>query len=122
VGAAAEAIRWKAGMNVRGTLRLGALLGTLHLVVAVGSLLLGFSLGMTCFDSPGTTGSGYVETTSSHLADILFQPVHAIYRAFYAGSSAPTVVQWLCMILNSVLWGLVLAVGVARIRSLQGAK
>ena len=100
-------------MNVR---------GTLHLVVAVCSLLLGFSLGMTRFDSPGTAGPGYVETTSSHMADILFQPVHAIYRVFYAGSSAPAVVQWLSMILNSVLWGLVLAVGVAYIRSLLGAK
>jgi len=109
-------------MNLRGTLRLAAILGTLHLVVAMGSLLLGFSLGMTRFDSPGTTGPGYVETTSSHLADILFQPVHAIYRAFYAGLSAPAVVQWLSMILNSVLWGLVLAVGVRRIRSLLGAK
>jgi hypothetical protein len=109
-------------MNVRTILRLAAILGALHLVVAMGSLLLGFSLGMARFDSPESIAPGYVETTSSHLADVLFQPMQAIYRAFYAGSSAPAAVEWLSMILNSAFWGIALAVGVASIRSRLGTK
>jgi hypothetical protein len=114
--------RQKAGMNVQRTLRLAAIFAAIHLVAATGSLLLGFSLGMARFDSPETSAPGYTEAASSRLADVLFAPAQMIYRALHAGSSAPAMVQWLYMILNSALWGLVLAAAVMWLRSRRGAK
>jgi hypothetical protein len=109
-------------MNARATLRLAVILAAIHLVVAVGSLLLGFSLGMARFDTPETSAPSYVEATSSRLADVLFEPVQMIYRSLHAGSGAPAMVQWLYMIMNSALWGLVLATAIMWLRSRPSAK
>jgi hypothetical protein len=109
-------------MNVQRTLRLAAIFAAIHLVAATGSLLLGFSLGMARFDSLETSAPGYTEAASSRLADVLFAPAQMIYRALHVGSSAPAMVQWLYMILNSALWGLVLAAAVTWLRSRRGAK
>jgi hypothetical protein len=103
-------------------LSLAALLGAVHLIIAMGSLVLGHSRGMEALDSPQPTAPSYLQVVSSHVADTLIQPGHAIYRAIYGSSEAPTGVQLLTMFLNSALWGLVLGIAVARIRTLFGAK
>jgi hypothetical protein len=77
---------------------------------------------MARFDSPHPIAPGYLETASSHVADALIQPGHAIYRAIYGSSEAPTGVQLLTIVLNSAMWGLVLGVVVVRIRTLLRAK
>jgi hypothetical protein len=109
-------------MNVRTTLRLAAIFAAIHLVAATGSLLLGFSLGMARFDSPETSVPSYAEGASSRLADVLFAPAQMIYRALHAGSSPPAMVQWLYVMLNSALWGLVPATAVMWLRQRTGAK
>lgn len=109
-------------MNIRATFRLAAIFAAIHLVAAVGSLLLGFSLGMARFDHPETIARSYAEATSSRLAEVLFEPGQMLYRALHAGSSAPALVQWLYVILNSALWGLVLAAAVLWLRPRADAK
>jgi hypothetical protein len=109
-------------MNARAMLRLTAMLGAIHLVICVGSLLLGYSSSRAQSDSPEPRTPGYLKTASSRLVDVLIQPGHSIYRAVYRSSDAPTGVQLLVIVLNSALWGLVIGVGIARLRALFGAK
>ncbi|MDB5943185.1 MAG: hypothetical protein JWQ13_2751 [Ramlibacter sp.] len=102
-------------MIKRPILRLAAIFSVIHLVAAAASLLFGFSLAMGRFDSPGMA-PGHAEATSSGLAAFLLQPGQAIYSALHAGSSASAMVQWLSLVLNSALWGLVLAAAVMWLR------
>ena len=107
-------------MNVRAMIRLAAMLSAAHLALSIGSLLLGYSASAGRSDSPASPS--LVQLASSRIADVLIQPGHAIYKVVYPISEAPTGVQVLAVVLNSVLWGIFLGIGLVRARALIEAR
>jgi hypothetical protein len=105
-------------MTLRRFGMLAAILGAVHLTVALVSLAVAFSMGMDRFDSGLANDGGAVEATASVLAHALSQPGISVYSAVYVGRAGPWLLQWCTVVLNSLLWGGALAwlVLVARAR------
>ena len=95
-------------------LRLVAVFAVAHFLIALGALLASYSLGMARFDSAGVVEPSVVERLSVGLTDALFQPAVALLDASGPGSHS-SVVQWVAVACNSVLWGFALAVVVWRL-------
>ncbi len=74
-----------------------------HLVVAVGSSFVAFSMGMARFDSG--TPPGVIEETAARVSQVLLQPALSMCCS-HGVSSLP---QWLLIGSNSLLWGLLLS-------------
>ncbi|MDE5440114.1 hypothetical protein GWG65_01375 [Bradyrhizobium sp. CSA207] len=84
-------------------LTIAAVLATAHLLLALSSLLVGFSLGMGRFESGGDVDQ--LESLATALSDTLLSPVSHVQ---IKGSSSA--LQWAAVLGNSILWGAVLAV------------
>lgn len=89
-------------------LRLVAILAVIHLVVSLGSLATSYTLGMSRFDAPKFLEPSAIERVATGASDVLFQPAMSIVRVLGPGPHS-SLVQWLALGCNSLLWGLVLA-------------
>jgi hypothetical protein len=86
-------------------LTIAAVLAAVHLLLALSSLLVSFSLGMGRFDSGGDMSQ--LESLARTLSDTLLSPISHVQTK---GLSSP--LQWAVILGNSILWGAVLAVPV----------
>jgi len=96
-------------MTLRRFGMLAAILGAVHLTVALVSLAIAFSMGMDRFDEGLANDRGALETTASVLANALSQPGVSVYTAIFVGRAGPWLLQWCILVLNSLLWGGALA-------------
>ncbi|WGD49555.1 hypothetical protein QA641_28470 [Bradyrhizobium sp. CB1650] len=92
-------------MNRLRYLTIAAVLATVHLLLALSSLLVSFSSGMGRFDSGGDMSQ--LESLATALSDALLSPISHVQTM---GLSPP--LQWAVVLGNSILWGAVLAVPV----------
>jgi len=91
-----------------GFLKIAAILSLLHLLLAAGSFVLGWSIGIRRWDS-GPRGP--LEATANAMAEVLLQPG---IRFLAAGMSGD--VELGIIAANSILWGVVGALVVLAIR------
>ena len=91
-------------------IRLTLLLAGLHLILALGSFWIGFSSGMERFDAGTPIEASPFEATASVISKVLLQPMLGIWNLIFVGRSSPAFLQWLAILLNSLLWGIVVAV------------
>jgi len=91
-----------------GYLKVAAVLTMLHLVAALGSFAVGFSIGLKRWD---LGKAGVLETAANALAELLLQPGS---RFLKLGMSAE--LEWAIIFGNSVLWGAVGALVVLGIK------
>jgi len=96
-------------MTLRRFGMLAAILGAVHLTVALVSLAIAFSIGMDRFDAGLANDRGALEATASVLANALSQPGVSVYTAIFVGRAGPWLLQWCILVLNSLLWGGALA-------------
>jgi hypothetical protein len=92
-------------MNRLRYLTIATVLGTVHLLLSLSSLLVSFSLGMGRFDSGGDMSQ--LESLATALSDTLLLPISHVQTK---GLASP--LQWAVVLGNSILWGAVLAVPV----------
>lgn len=90
-------------MNRPRYLTIAAALATVHALLALGSHLVSFSLGMGRLDSGGDMSQ--LESLATALSDALLSPISHVQTK---GLSSP--LQWVGVLGNSILWGAVLAV------------
>jgi hypothetical protein len=83
-------------------------LAAIHFVLAIGSVMISFGSGMEAFDNPDYQPS-LVERVAGALAGILMQPGMSLWTPWMS-KNMPNVVEWGLCLLNSLLWGIVLAV------------
>jgi hypothetical protein len=83
-------------------------LAAIHLVLGIGSVMIAFGSGMEAFDNPDYQPSS-VERVADTLAGILMQPGMSLWTP-WVSKTMPNVVEWGLCLLNSLLWGIVLAV------------
>ena len=83
-------------------------LAAIHFVLAIGSVMIAFGSGMEAFDNPDYQPS-LVERVADALAGILMQPGMSLWTP-WVSKNMPNVVEWGLCLLNSLLWGIVLAV------------
>jgi hypothetical protein len=76
-----------------------------HLVLAVASILISFSLVMERFDSGGDASQ--FEVLATALSNILLSPM-----SFLSIKGLSSLLQWAIVLGNSILWGAVLTVPV----------
>ena len=84
-------------------------IATIHFLLAIGSLLVSFSLGMGRFDDLVYKGPSPVEKAADTLTRILNQPGMSIWNS-WASRHLPGAFEWGLLLANSCLWGLVLAI------------
>jgi hypothetical protein len=89
-------------------LRLVVILASVHLVLALGSLAMSYTLGMSRFDAGEFREPSVIERVATGASNVLFQPVMFILGVLGPGSHS-TLVQWFAFGGNSLLWGLVVA-------------
>ncbi len=87
-----------------GYLKIATLLTVLHLVAALGSFAVGFSIGMKRWD---VGKAGLLETAANAVAGLLFQPGSRFLKFGMSGG-----VEWAIIFGNSVLWGAVGALAI----------
>ncbi len=93
-----------------GYLRIAAILSALHLVLAVGSLAVGFSIGLRRWD---VGSAGFVESFTNGLAAVLLQPGAHLLTMGMSGA-----LDWAIILGNSLLWGALgalVVLGIARV-------
>jgi len=90
--------------------KLAVFFTALHAICAMASLLFSFSRGMGRFDNP-TLPETYAESAASRIADFLFQPAMFVWDAIGV-KGAPSLLEWIVVLLNSALWGVTLSVAV----------
>jgi len=96
-------------------LTIAAVLATVHLLLAVGSLLISFTLGMGRFDSGGDAGQ--LESLATALSDTLFSPI-----SYLPTKGLPSPQQWAIVLGSSIFWGAVLAVPIWALAGLVRGK
>tara|TARA_B100000745_G_C19876551_1_gene292429 strand:- start:48 stop:395 length:348 start_codon:yes stop_codon:yes gene_type:complete len=79
----------------------------MHLVLAVSSVVLAISSRMEAFDNIDYQPSG-VWRFADHLAAIIMQPGMSLWTPWMS-KNMPDVVEWGFFLINSLLWGIVLA-------------
>lgn len=96
---------------MRRTTKLIAVFSSLHGLLAMAFLLLSFGATSRRFD----TGAGETraERVISQASDVLFLPATLVWTK-WASENLPNAVEWLVFAANSVLWGSVIALLVAR--------
>jgi hypothetical protein len=102
-------------MNRRRYLTIAAVLAVVHLLLALLSFFVSFSLGMGRFDSGGDMSQ--LESLARALSDTLLSPISHVQAK---GLSSP--LQWAVVLGNSILWGAVLAVPVWAVARLVRGK
>ena len=86
-----------------------AVVAVVHLVLALGSFALGFSIGIKRWDV-GT--AGMLESAANAIAGVLLQPGLQLLKSGMSGG-----LEWAIIFGNSVLWGVVgalVVLGIAR--------
>lgn len=96
-------------MTLRRFGMLAAILGAVHLTLALVSLAIAFSMGMDRFDAGLANDRGALEATASVLANALSQPGVSVYSTIFVGRAGPWLLQWCILVLNSLFWGAALA-------------
>jgi hypothetical protein len=79
-------------------LKLALTISVLHLVIAAGSFVLGFSIGIKRWDSGPP---GILEAAATAIGEVLLQPGIGLLRV-----GMPAEVEWAIILGNSVLWGI----------------
>jgi len=84
------------------TLRNGAFLALLHLIVTLGLLVYVFSGGMARLDNgvPART----MEEVASWIVEVLLQPIGTLWPVL-ARMGIPGFLEWPLFLLNSLFWG-----------------
>lgn len=95
-------------------------LAAIHFVLAIGSVIIAFGSGMEAFDNPDYQPS-LVERVADALAGFLMQPGMSLWTS-WVSKNMPNVVEWGLCLLNSLLWGIVLAVILNAPTLLKGKK
>jgi hypothetical protein len=91
-----------------------ALLSLLHLIVTLICLLASFSFAMQCSESEMISIPWYIDAVNM-LCSILMFPLGYIWHVWAEGF--PDLIEWIMFVLNSVVWGSVLAVFWHRLRA-----
>ena len=91
-----------------GYLKIAVALSVLHLAAALGSFVVGFSIGMKRWD---VGKAGLLESAANGLAEVLLQPGLRLLKFGMSGG-----LEWAIIFGNSVLWGAVGALVVLGIR------
>ena len=79
-----------------------------HLVLAISSVVIAFGSGMEEFDNPHYEPS-IIERVADQLSEILMQPIMSLWTPWMS-KNMPNVVEWGLCVINSLLWGIVLAI------------
>ena len=82
-------------------------LAVIHLVLAIGSVVVAYGSGMEAFDNPDYEPSS-IERVADHLSGILMQPGMSLWTQWMS-KNMPNVVEWGLCVANSLLWGFVIA-------------
>ena len=85
-----------------------AVLAAAHLVLALGSLLTSYTLGMSRFDAGVFLEPSTVERVATEASDVLFEPAASILGVLGPRPHS-SFAQWFALACNSLLWGLGLA-------------
>jgi heme A synthase len=85
-----------------GFLRIAVIISVLHLLAAVGSFVLGFSIGIKRWDSGPP---GILESTATAIGEVLLQPGIGFLEVGMPGE-----LEWAIIVGNSILWGIVAAI------------
>jgi hypothetical protein len=97
-------------------LTIAAVLSAVHLVLAIGSLLVSFTVGMGRFDSAGEQSR--LESLASAISNTLFWVI-----PYLPTKELSPALQWAVVLGNSILWGAILGVPVwALARLTQGKR
>jgi hypothetical protein len=94
-------------------LAVSAAITVLHAVVTFASIAIAFTRGMRRFDSPALRET-YLERVCNVVASIFMQPSAKILTALGA-MPRTSVLEWSVLLLNSLLWGLMIALLVGRL-------
>lgn len=78
-----------------------------HFVVMVGTMIATMIAGMKQFDDPDYEFSAF-EKLAEFIAGILMQPGFSLWRPWMS-RNMPNVVEWAVVGLNSILWGVAIA-------------
>lgn len=79
----------------------------IHFVLATSSVIIAFSSRMEAFDNPHYEPS-VIERVTCQLSGILMQPGMSLWTPWMS-KNMPNVVEWGLFVINSLLWGIVLA-------------
>jgi len=82
-------------------------IAVIHLLLSIGSVAVAFGSGMEAFDNPDYQPS-MVERVADSLAGILMQPGMSLWTPWMS-KNMPNVAEWGLCLLNSLLWGIALA-------------
>ena len=82
-------------------------IGVIHLLLSIGAVAVAFGSRMEAFDNPDYQPS-MVERVADSLAGILMQPGISLWTPWMS-KNMPNVVEWGLGLLNSLLWGIALA-------------
>ena len=80
---------------------------SIHFVLAISSVVIAFASGMEAFDNPHYEPS-VIERVAVQLSGILMQPGMSFWTPWMS-KNMPDVVEWGLCVINSLLWGIVLA-------------
>lgn len=97
-------------------LQIAAVLAVLHLILALGSVAVGFSIGIRRWD---VGSAGMLESAANGLAEVLFQPGSRLLALGVSGG-----LEWAIILGNSLLWGAMgalIVLGIARVRRQNAA-
>ena len=82
-------------------------LAGIHFVLAIGSIGIAFGSGVKAFDNPDYQPPR-IERIAARLAGVLAQPGRSLWTPWMS-RNMPNVVEWGLCLINSVLWGTILA-------------
>lgn len=96
-------------MRLAAVLRLAAVMAVIHFALVAVSFAVGFSSTMERFDSAVQTDGSAAEAAANYVVRVLAQPGLAAWDLVNSNRTAPRLVQWVVILGNSAIWGLLLA-------------
>lgn len=94
-------------------------LAVIHLVFAIGSVVVAYGSKMEAFEIPDYEPS-VIERGADHLSGILMQPGRSLWTPWMS-KNMPGIVEWGLCIANSLLWGFAITF-LTRVRALRMKK
>lgn len=85
----------------------GLIAAAVHLVLALGSVVIAYAAGMAAFDDPQYEPTSF-EKAATTVWRTLMQPAMLIRHRWF-GPNMPNAVEWLLLFGNSLLWGFTVA-------------
>jgi len=79
----------------------------IHFALTVSSVVIAFGYGMEAFDNPHYEPS-VIERVAYRLSGILMQPGMSLWTTWMS-KNMPNIFEWGLCVINSLLWGIVLA-------------